>query len=107
MMMGDFELLGSLSAAATLSSSLRACAVSSTELNSKLMVRSKEPGVRTLAVVVTPRNRRSKNGMLHSGSSAQTISSWLSSSASAGAVLIARERLQSSRYAQFAAVLGV
>jgi hypothetical protein len=35
------------------------------------MVRSKEPGVRTLAVVVMPRNRRSKNGMLHSGSSAQ------------------------------------
>src|SRR5260370_6366871 len=103
MMMEYFSIFGSMRTAATLSSSLRASAVRSAELNAKFTVRSNDPGVRTLGVAVMPRMRRLTTGMAHCGSSAQTISSCDSSSADAVGAPSARERPQSSRYAYFTA----
>ena len=57
--------------------------MSSAESNAKFTVRSNDPGVRTLGVVVMPRSRRSTTGAVHCGSSAHAISSTESSSAEA------------------------
>src|SRR5271166_1787685 len=99
MMMVDFSIFGSVRAFATLSSWLRASAVSSAELNAKFMRWSNDPGLASLTTYVMPRRRRLATGIAHCGSSAQTISSTDSSSADTAGAPSATHRQPSSRYA--------
>src|SRR5262245_26878040 len=94
--MSYFSVLGSVSALATLSSLVRDSSERSAESKAKFSVMSNESAGRVLGVDVTPRNRRSTNGILQSGLSAQIISSWVGSSATAGLRLKNKPRPQAT-----------